>query len=221
MLCEREGLSPADARRWMSAMSLAELGELTALWLEGEIGQAPTNLGPPAGETAELIPVLAAVNRAGLVTDCSQPGMSEPWQDSILGWTAPSGSAWCQRAAVSGFAGEQACETLVGLADPGLLCITVADPVWPVPPGWNVTKIGARADWIEATWFGEQMPRAEIECVFGAMCQPAAVAALCDARQVTLIDPEWNRNDRLWPVLERFATSCGCLTMWAAGRCRR
>src|SRR6266536_3121043 len=86
--CEHEGLSPAGARRWMSATSLAELGELTALWLEGEIGQAPTNLGPPAGETAELIPVLAAVNRAGLVTDCSQPGMSEPWQGSILGCCA-------------------------------------------------------------------------------------------------------------------------------------
>ena len=195
MLSEHDGMSLADARRWMSAGSLAELGDLTALWLEGEIGQAPTNLGPPAEETAELIPVLAAVNRAGFVTDGSQPGMSEPWQGSILGWTAPPGSVWWQRAAVSGFATAQACELLASLANPGLMCsITVAYPIWPAPPGWNVTRIGAGADWLEATWFGEQILRTGIECEFGAMCQPAAVAALCDARQVTLIDSEWNRN---------------------------
>jgi hypothetical protein len=212
VLGEYEGMDPADARRWMSATTLAELGELTALWLEGKIGQTPANLGPPAEETAELIPVLAAVNRAAFVTDCSQPGMSEPWQGSILGWTAPPESVWHQCAAVSGFASEQACELLASLADPGLMySITVADPVSPAPPGWNVTRIGARGDWLEATWFGQQFPRPEIEYQYGAMCPPAAVAALCDARQVTLIDPEWNRNDRLWPLLQRFAASCDAL----------
>jgi hypothetical protein len=208
VLPEYAGLDPVDADRWMSAASLAELGELTALWLEGEIGQTPMNYGPPAEETTELVPFLVAVNRAGFVTDCSQPGMSKPWQGSILGWNAPPGSLWCQRAAVSGFASEEGCHRLASLADPGVLCsITVADPVWPVPPGWNVTRIGAGANWLEATWFGEQIPRAGLEADYGAMCQPAAVAALCDARQVTLIDPAWDRNDRLWPLLERFAAS--------------
>lgn len=201
-------MKPADARRWDSATSLADLGELTALWLEGEIGQTPMNLGPPAEETAELAQVLAAVNRAGFVTDCSQPGMNKPWQGSILGWTVPPGSVWCQRAAVSGFASEETCGLLEILADRELIySVAGIGPEWPAPPCWNVTRIGAGADWLEATWFGEPISRAELEYQIGAACPPAAVTALCDARQVTLIDPEWNRNDRLWPLLERFAAA--------------
>jgi hypothetical protein len=204
----QDRMNPADARRWAGAASLADLGELTALWLEGEIGDTPTNFGPPAEETAELVQVLAAVNRAGFVTDCSQPGMSVPCQGTFLWWTAPAGATSWQRAAVCGFASEEACARLERLLDPGLLySATGAGPEWADSPCWNVTMIGAGADWLQATWFGEPSPRAEIEDQFGAFCGPAAVAAVCDARQVTLVDPEWNRNDRLWPLLKRFAAA--------------
>jgi hypothetical protein len=201
-------MSPADARRWASATSLADLGELTALWLEGELGQAPMNFGPPAEETAELTQVLAAVNRAGFVTDCSQPGMNRPWQGSILSWTAPPGSVWCQCAAVSGFASAETCGLLETFVDPELIYgVAGIGAEWPAPTCWNVTKVGAGGDWLEATWFGEPISRTELECQIGPTCSSAAVTALCDARQVTLIDPEWNRNDRLWPLLERFAAA--------------
>ncbi len=62
--------------RWRAARTLAGLGELTAEWLEGTIASIPTvvpGYGPDE-ETAALIPVLAACNRAGYVTTVSQPG---------------------------------------------------------------------------------------------------------------------------------------------------
>lgn len=78
-----------DRRRWKQARTLADLGELVVAWLNSEIQQTPGHCGPPDDETIPLIPTLAAVNRAGFVTDNSQLA------ESIDGRT------WC--AWVSGF----------------------------------------------------------------------------------------------------------------------
>jgi hypothetical protein len=37
----------SDTERWLSARSLADLGDLTAQFLEGEISQSPSHSGPP------------------------------------------------------------------------------------------------------------------------------------------------------------------------------
>src|ERR1700678_2550864 len=90
-------MSHADREAWASARTLADLGELTAQWLEGGIisqpGYAP-GCGPDE-ETVPLIPILATLNRAGFVTSGSQPG------DAGYG---SEGTGWQQRAAVEGFA---------------------------------------------------------------------------------------------------------------------
>jgi hypothetical protein len=64
----------ANVDRWHAGRTIADLGELTAQWLEGSIASGPWYGGRPEDETTPLIPVLAAVNRAGFVTDFSQPG---------------------------------------------------------------------------------------------------------------------------------------------------
>jgi hypothetical protein len=62
---------------WGQARTLADIGELTAQWLEGRITYLPADLGSaPDSETEALVPVLATVNRMGFVTDFSQPGVS-------------------------------------------------------------------------------------------------------------------------------------------------
>ncbi|MFI5068205.1 MAG: DUF6919 domain-containing protein, partial [Streptosporangiales bacterium] len=86
-------MNRADRKRWASARTLADLGALAALWLEEGIMSQPgyaAGCGPDE-ETRPLVPVLAACNRAGFVTNCSQPGY---WGDGT----------WDQRAAVEGFA---------------------------------------------------------------------------------------------------------------------
>jgi hypothetical protein len=59
----------------------------------------------------------------------------------------------------------------------------------------------------ECTWDGGTEPSGELTYYYDRVCHPEAVSAVCEAWQVTLIDPEWGRNDVLWPVLQRFAES--------------
>ncbi|MEU8741883.1 DUF6919 domain-containing protein [Streptomyces halstedii] len=86
-------MSRTDRRRWQSARTGADLGELMALWLEGTIASRPgyaARYGPDE-ETEHLVPTLAALCRAGYITTCSQPGSAG---------TGVDGRWWEQRAAV-------------------------------------------------------------------------------------------------------------------------
>ncbi|MCX4682647.1 hypothetical protein OG413_46740 [Streptomyces sp. NBC_01433] len=86
-------MSRADRRRWTSARTVTDLGELMALWLEGEIASRPgyaARYGPDE-ETEYLVPSLAALCRAGYITTQSQPGSAG---------TGENGLWWEQRAAV-------------------------------------------------------------------------------------------------------------------------
>jgi len=190
-------MNRADRKRWASARTLADVGELTAQWLEGEISERPGYCGPPDDETASLIPALAACNRAGYVTDGSQPGGS--------GWY--EGTHWEQRAAVEGFADvetwvrlQDACERLP------VMILARQAPRWrcryrtaiPVTRsgGWPCTRFGTTLSrrYLADDWAG-----------YGE-CSAEAVDAICDAWQITLIDTEWGRRDSpLWAALAAFA----------------
>jgi hypothetical protein len=190
-----------DRKRWASAQTLAGLGELTALWLEGGIGEHPCYAGGPDPETAALVPVLARLNRSGLITIASQPGRDG---------TGPGGARWRQRAAVECFAaGTAAARALGGLAArAGAACIAHSPDSL---PRWHyrtsreavVTLRGGE----DYTWFGMQLSRRDIRSSRAGwgICGRPVTGALCRAWQVTLVDMEWGRDDVLWPALERFA----------------
>ncbi|MFE2045935.1 DUF6919 domain-containing protein [Streptomyces sp. NPDC059477] len=77
------GMSRADRRLWASARTTADLGDLMARWLEGEIHSRPgyTPRSGPDDETLHLVPVLARLCRAGYITTNSQPGICETGAD--------------------------------------------------------------------------------------------------------------------------------------------
>lgn len=82
-------MNRADRRRWASARSLADLGELVVAWLNGEITQTPGHCGSPDDETIPLIPALTVLNRGGLITDNSQLAESaggETWNTWVSGF---------------------------------------------------------------------------------------------------------------------------------------
>jgi Domain of unknown function (DUF6919) len=191
-------MNRADRQRWAGARTMGELGELIALWLEERIMSQPgyaANVGP-AGETGPLVPVLAACNRAGFVTDSSQPGY---WGDGT----------WEQRAAVEGFATPHTLGRILRETDgTGLIVTAQAASRWRVRYGQ--AHVVTRYYGMPYTRFGAQRPRRDIRSphVGYGICHPAAVRALCGALQVTVIDPQWGRNTLLWPALERFA-ACG------------
>lgn len=189
---KRDGddISGEDAEHWYSARNLADLGRLTALFLNGHIGQTPSCGSAPNRQTTELIAVLTACNRAGFVTDNSQPGV--PIDAYGNG----------QRAWVSGFASSDVLARLrAATADAGLMII--AARAGEDNPGPFITVTLDYGE--EFTWAGGGQSRSELEDRYGRLCRPDAVRAVCDAWQVNIIDLEWGRNDVLWLALEKFA----------------
>jgi hypothetical protein len=194
----------ADRATWRAARTLADLGELTARWLEGEIRSQPGYADPAPGEdwgpdpeTRALVPVLAAANRAGFVTSGSQPGVSD------LGY---DGAWWSQRAAVEGFASDVTLARLRAVALAASLIVIAHRP-----RRWRTTRCDAvcvtRRAGRDVTGFGVCLSRRHLRdsWVGYGVCHPNAVAALCQAWQVTLVDPLWGRDSVLWPVLRAFA----------------
>lgn len=194
LLMDRE-----TAHRWRSAHTLPELGEVTALWLEGEIpsqaGYMP-NCGPE-DETLPHVEVLAAINRAGYVTDWSQPGHAE-----VIGYDR---DRWCQRAAVSGFmeAGPGIERVWRLAAASGLYCLVYR------PLAQHRARRGQAAVEVTSrngqvfTLFGVQRDRDELwGGELGRRCESTLWQS---AREVVVCDPDWGRNDRLWPMLAEFA----------------
>jgi hypothetical protein len=71
-------MRPRNRRQWRAAKTVADIGKLTAAWLEGRLPSQPgyeANCGPDE-DTRELVPVLAALNRAGYATSSYNPGSS-------------------------------------------------------------------------------------------------------------------------------------------------
>jgi uncharacterized protein DUF6919 len=175
---------------WREPTTLAGLGELMARWLEGDITYQPgyNSTGPDA-ETTDLIPVLAAVNRAGMFTTFSQPGV-------------PLTDGNGQRAAIEGFCTEEAMQRLY-VASWATDLVTLS-----YPPGSSASD-GAVAvstlGGLECTWLGSCQDRGELIYYYGEDLCEAAVIDLCSAWQVHILDPVWGRNDLLWDVLRRFA----------------
>jgi hypothetical protein len=169
---------------WQQARTLAELGELTAQWLEGATPQRPMYIGAPDPETKPLIPHLVGYNRRGYLTDQSQPG-------------SPLENGWAQRAWVHGFGTAELADRIEdALLDTELI-------VGRTPPGGdNPTRIcvtiGHERAWtiggaMRASYLAEQYREAI----------PAALPALLNAWQIEVIDPVWGRNDLLWDRLDR------------------
>jgi hypothetical protein len=108
-------VTKADRAAWRSARTLADLGELTARWIEGRLASQPGYCGPCDIEDPALVPVLARLNRAGFVTAGSQPGNDGPGY---------GGAHREQRAAVDGFGSRVMTQALGDAAgDAGLIVI--------------------------------------------------------------------------------------------------
>jgi hypothetical protein len=94
-------LTPDDRPRWAAARTLADLGELTAQWLEGRIDSQPGYYGRvdvDEDKVPGLTETLILLNRAGFLTNGSQAGFDGKGFDN---------ARWQQLAAVTGFASKE------------------------------------------------------------------------------------------------------------------
>ena len=190
----------AERKHWAQAETLRGLGDVTARWLEGEFKYHPGGYDEgPAGETTDLIPALAALNRSGFVTSGSQPGEAPTW--------GFDGRVWQQRAAVDGFTDTATADRLeAACQDAGLVCIRNGQAGWRTHWKHSVPVTASPVDGLRVsdddpyyvhTHFGTHLSRKQVNFTFDGY----GYEALRDAEQVTIIDPEWGRNDRLWSTL--------------------
>jgi hypothetical protein len=175
-----------DRGAWRQATTLAGAGELTARWLEGHSEFQPaTFTASYDDETAPIAVALAALNRSGLFTKESQPGLSS--------------AGIAQRQYVTGFCSAEAAAELLALSTRSEL-VTVAHapgessnaaiPVT-VDQGEVVTVLGSSEnpvteeqiqDWADET-------------------NDTLALLLADSWYVEILDPVWGRDGVLLPAV--------------------
>ncbi|MFE9770027.1 DUF6919 domain-containing protein [Streptomyces sp. NPDC005808] len=188
-------MSRSDRRRWRSAGTITDLGELMALWLEGKIASRPgyqPRYGPD-DETAHLVPTLAALCRAGYVTTCSQPGFAGTGADGL--W-------WEQRAAVElVVTNPKLFQRLVGAACAAGLVVRInecrPDGGVQEPPVVATTRDGE-----PVTAFGGRISRADMAIQWPGLDRDL-YREVRTGTYVSIIAPEYGTpGERLWVVLD-------------------
>lgn len=182
---------------WPSAATLDDLAAGTAAWLEGAVPTTPTHLGPPEPETAPIRDRLIRLNRGGLFTDSSQPGLVT--------------AARRQRAYVSGFASRPRVDLLYRIAGGDVVVFhrpphRGPDAAHRVPDVEPVPVTVDAAGDAPHTWAGGWEHPDETEAVWRRTCGPAAVDAVMSAWQFCVVDLAWGRETT---VFDRIAGGAG------------
>ena len=186
------GRNPEDKGAWRQATTLDAAGELTARWLEGKSAYQPATFTARYDDETESIAVeLAALNRSGLFTKESQPGLRT--------------EVMAQRQYVTGFCSAETAAGLLALSTRSEL-VTVAHapgeassasiPVT-LDGGEVVTVLGSSEnpvtedqirDWAEET-------------------NESLALLLADSWYVEILDPAWGRDNVLLPAVLKALTA--------------
>ncbi|MEZ6019156.1 MAG: hypothetical protein R3F17_03385 [Planctomycetota bacterium] len=178
---------------WSTARTFEDLCHCAAAFLRGELAEFPGWMADETDvETDRLLPALEAACALGFLPLASQPGGCPE--------TSHDGLPWRQRAFLIGFAGPALTERLRGEA--ALAGLWFRDFAATESGGEElcVAEQGPR----RYLWVGQASGPVELE-IFQDEIPPAAFAELTAGRYLVLVDPDWGRDDRLWPVLTRLA----------------
>ena len=189
---DQYGRNLEDKGAWRQATTLDAAGELTARWLEGKSAYQPATFTARYDDETESIAVeLAALNRSGLFTKESQPGLRT--------------EVMAQRQYVTGFCSAETAAGLLALSTRFEL-VTVAHapgeassasiPVT-LDGGEVVTVLGSSEnpvtedqirDWAEET-------------------NESLALLLADSWYVEILDPAWGRDNVLLPAVLKALTA--------------
>jgi hypothetical protein len=175
-----------DRGVWRQATSLEAAGELTARWLEGRSSYQPGHLA--AGfdqETAPIAAALAKLNRNGLFTKESQPGLM-------------SGTA-AQREYVTGFCSATMAGALLALSTRTELVTVAHAPGEESSAAIPVTLAGTEV----TTVLGSSENPVDEEQIrdWAEETNDHLALLLADSWYVEILDPVWGRNDVLLPAV--------------------
>ena len=175
-----------DRGVWRQATTLEAAGELTARWLEGGSSYQPGHLA--AGfdeETRPIAGALAELNRNGLFTKESQPGLL----------TASA----AQRQYVTGFCGPSLAGELLALSTRTELVTVAHAPGEASSAAIPVTLAGTEV----TTVLGSSENPVDDDQIsdWADETNDALALLLADSWYVEILDPVWGRNDVLLPAV--------------------
>jgi hypothetical protein len=184
---ERDGFGRllADREVWRQAASIAAAGELTARWLEGSSQYQPGTFAPGFDdETTPIAGQLARLNRNGLFTKESQPGVQA--------------EGLAQRAYVTGFCSPETASALLELSTRSGL-VTVAHA--PGEASSASIPVTVQDDAVVTVLGSSEGPVDEDQLKdWAAESNEALALVLADAWYVEIFDPVWGRNTVLLPA---------------------
>lgn len=179
-------------RDWPSVDSLEAAGLRVVDWLEGRIRTLPSHLGPPSRETRSIAEDLRLLNARGdVVTDNSQPGLSNVWGR--------------QRATVQGLATEVAAQSL-GRRARRMGMLWEDCPVFEAPEnarGVPVTQ-GITRGLLGNHSRGQVFSARDMAFLIGSIDVP--IQTVASWRSFCAVDLRWGRRRALWEVLTGAAT---------------
>ncbi len=183
---DKFGRSLEDKGAWRQATTLAAAGELTARWLEGHSEyQAATFTVRYDDETEPIAAELAALNRNGLFTKESQPGLRS--------------DATAQRAYVTGFCSADVAAELLALSTRTELVTVAHAPGEASNAAIPVTLDGGEV----VTVLGSSENPVDEEQIqdWADETNETLALLLADSWYVEILDPAWGRNDVLLPAV--------------------
>ncbi|WP_427134866.1 DUF6919 domain-containing protein [Pseudarthrobacter sp. S9] len=182
----------ADREVWRQATTIPAAGELTARWLEGRSQYQPGAFA--AGfddETTAIAGELAELNRSGLFTKESQPGVL--------------GDGHAQRAYVTAFCSPETASALLQLSTrTGLVTVAHA----PGEASSASIPVTVQADAVVTVLGTSESPTGAEELRdWSAEANETLALVLADAWFVEIFDPVWGRNDLLLPAVLEVLTA--------------
>jgi hypothetical protein len=171
-----------DRGVWRQAATLEAAGELTARWLEGKSSYQPGHFAADFdAETRPIAAALAELNRTGLFTKESQPGL-------LAGGAA-------QRQYVTGFCSAATAEALLALSTRTELVTVAHAPGEASSASIPVTLAGAE---ITTVLGSSENPVEEAQIRdWAEETNDSLALVLADSWYVEILDPVWGRNDVL------------------------
>lgn len=176
-----------DREVWRQASTLAAAGELTARWLEGKSEYQAGTLAPRFDdETLPIAGQLADINRSGLFTKESQPGLA-----------ADTGTA--QREYVTGFCSAESARRLLQLSSR-----TEFVAIAHAPGEMSSASVPVTLDGDEVvTVLGSSETPIESDQIrdWAEESNETLALLLADSWYVEVLDPVWGRSQHLLPAI--------------------
>lgn len=183
--------APKSYPGWTEALTAQDLCGCAARFLAGDLGTFPGWGAPDVDEeTDPLIPTLELCCRAGFLTVASQPG-----GDARIG---ADGRTEQRRAFVTGFASPRAVERLRANLPQGLSLFSHPSSLLDLDLGLIVGERGGETFLLAGAAAGP----IELD-FFRQAASPVAAEDLAQWSFTSLIEDDWNRDDRLWDHLDR------------------